>query len=374
MKALLRIRRIAVWSFAVLLLLSGCGLGFALSDAFDANTGPGMIVTYTSAIRDVSIIIRSSTLPDGSEFPNGGAIGFPSYPLGGATMGAAPDGRHLPEWIDFTWTESPDSDAVPVPIQVPVQTKRQRVFIRSRVPQEVIDKVEEAKRHLIAGYGSEKKLEIFFIWTTDGIKLRWNIWNTPRFNLQYDSRVGGDEFIPTGTTMIVAYASSIRAGVVAVNTITRYPEIPGRSFSGASGFSFAERPVLPASTIVAHENAERLPEAVQFDWRLFQVPIPRKWREADADYKKRTQALADALPVRRERVEIMNRIPEPVRDKIRDAARHAVPAKPASYVIFLYFIWTDQGIKLRWRLMETRDHGPAVEVQAGGDVLSPPEP
>ncbi len=105
-------------------------------------------------------------------------------------MGAAPDGRELPEWVEFVWSE-------PVYPEEPKQTleeyralpqKTERVPVRSRVPQDVVAEVMEAKRNREPHKLPEKMLWVYFIWSEDGIKLRWRLTSKC-----CDERSGGDE-------------------------------------------------------------------------------------------------------------------------------------------------------------------------------------
>ena len=75
--------------------------------------GPGMIVNYSSLKNGIRIYIKSARLPNGQAFPHAGSVGGRGWPFPngnpwwntGATMGAAPDGRQLPEWVEFVWQE-----------------------------------------------------------------------------------------------------------------------------------------------------------------------------------------------------------------------------------------------------------------------------
>jgi hypothetical protein len=85
------------------------------------SAGPGMTLTYTNAIKDTDINIKSARLPDGTAFPDAGNLSGGSKPndnplIGGATMGGAPDERNLPEWVDFKWRETPKSPPDPTPM------------------------------------------------------------------------------------------------------------------------------------------------------------------------------------------------------------------------------------------------------------------
>lgn len=82
------------------LVLLGCLTGII---AAFPSVGPGMMVTYNSAIKDTLVYFENARLPDGTAFPHAGHLGGKSRPNenplnGGATEGAAPDGR-MPLYI-----------------------------------------------------------------------------------------------------------------------------------------------------------------------------------------------------------------------------------------------------------------------------------
>jgi hypothetical protein len=149
----------------------------------NAQPGPGMIVTFTSLKKGVSIDIESARLPSGAAFPDAGSFGpDKNWFNSGKTMGAAPDGRQLPEWVEFEWSE-------PVYPPDPKQTleeyralpkKKQRVEIRDRVPQEAIEEVLQSKRDAPRGKLPEKMLWVYLVWTDDGIKFRWQVEREPQ--------------------------------------------------------------------------------------------------------------------------------------------------------------------------------------------------
>jgi hypothetical protein len=384
MKLILNTIKILLGSLAAVAISIAMTMGVSMCSPRTVNAGPGMIVSFGGTVKGISIAIKDARLPDGKEFPNAGSFGHSNSPIsGGATMGAAPDGRQLPEWVDFEWQETPypwdqrpsQSDdewreeifatyrALPV--------KTQRVLIRSRIPQAVVDEVTEANRHPVPGM--KKHLELNLVWTSQGIKLRWRIWNTPDFNAQYDSHEGGDEIIPEGTTMIAVYASMMKDVNVSVNPggAARHPALPGQGyFSGSPNFVSMANVESSSGLTVAYENEAQLPQSIDFNWRLFPLVVPRNKGETDTQYQARVQAIYQALPVNNERIPVRSRIPQDVQDEIAAAARKALPDQVSSSIIYLYFIWTDGGIKLRWRLMRVQPDGRHVYPREGGDELA----
>jgi hypothetical protein len=50
--------------------------------------------------------------------------------------------------------------------------KKQRVFIRNRVPAEVVSSVIDANSHTPKAQLNDASIQVYFIWTDYGIKLR----------------------------------------------------------------------------------------------------------------------------------------------------------------------------------------------------------
>ena len=152
--------------------------------------GPGMTVTFNNVIKGKKVDVLRAKTSNGVPFPTPGSLGPHQNPMpGGATMGAAPDGRELPEWVEFEWTEwpypSPPKPTDPVALQewndrvdLLIRTlphKRARVAVRSRVPQDVVDEVLASNKRAAAGALPDEGLWVYFIWYETGIKFRWSL-------------------------------------------------------------------------------------------------------------------------------------------------------------------------------------------------------
>ncbi len=160
--------------------------------------GPGMTVTFNNLIKGKLILFDSLLTSSGAQFPNPGGLSPSSRPImngkimagSGATMGAAPDGRELPEWVDFEWRE-PEyrrDDYTREQLKA-LPHKKARVSVRNRVPQSVIDELMEANWQTKPGKLPEKMLWIYFVWTDSGIKFRWELHERDHETKQ----MGGDE-------------------------------------------------------------------------------------------------------------------------------------------------------------------------------------
>jgi hypothetical protein len=310
-----------------------------------------------------------------------------------SVMGAAPDGRDLPEYVDFKWREEllpqPPDPAPDDPTSRAHQAWRakwmaqlkalpirsQRVFIRTRIPADALRTAIEANRHTPRGQLSEASIWLTFIWTENGVKLRWHVWHRLPSGLQYDSHEGGDEIVPAGETMIAAYATTIKRDKYFVGlrgSAERYPATAsGTFFPGPSSVTYTDRPMSGGERLTGFESEPDLPEWVHLRWVLFPtVDLEPKAGESDAERDSRAIAFFGALPCKDERIPVRSRIPQDVRDEIAAATRNAQPHKMPSSVIYLYFVWTESGVKLHWRLKRSRPDGTFVSVREGGDEIT----
>ncbi|MCC7680288.1 hypothetical protein [Janthinobacterium sp. FW305-128] len=172
-----------------------------------SQDGTGMIVTFSNGIKGKKVDVLRARTANGVFFPTPGSLGPDKNPMtGGATMGAAPDGRELPQWVEFEWQvwpyPYPDRPSDPVARQVwsdgvhamsrslPIQSAR--VAVQSRVPQDVIDEVLASNRQRAPNALPDKMLWVYFIWYETGIKLRWKLKSSCCGLL----REGGDELAP----------------------------------------------------------------------------------------------------------------------------------------------------------------------------------
>ena len=174
-----------------LAMLAGCVHGGIQADDTD---GPGMIVTFSSLIEGAVILTDRATLPNGKDFGNpGGITGRRSSNWrGGATSGGSGDGRGLPQWVEFEWSE-------PVYPEDPKQTleeyralprKTQRVQVRERVPLEAVQEAIESRRIAPRGKMPSKMLWLYFVWTDQGVKFHWSLDESGR---SQPLREGGDD-------------------------------------------------------------------------------------------------------------------------------------------------------------------------------------
>lgn len=152
--------------------------------------------------------------------------------------------------------------------------KKQRVFIRDRVPADVVTAVIEANRDAPKDQLPPASIEIFFIWTDYGIKLRWQIWRRPPSEIQYYSHQGDDEIVPAGITMIASYSNTIKNDKYIVSSADvdprRYPaSANGTFFPGSPGLAYTNRPISGGEYFAVFESDPQLPEWIELRWALF---------------------------------------------------------------------------------------------------------
>ena len=175
-------------AFAMIVSLLACLAACATS----ASTGPGMTVTFRNVIKGKSVDVIRAVSSSGNRFSNPGSLSPEISPLrGGATESAAPDGRTLPEWVEFEWREPgyPEDPKQTLEEYRALPHKSARVSVRDRVPPDVIDEVMESNRKREPHKLPEKSLELYFIWYESGIKFRWEL----RKGCCDVLRAGGDE-------------------------------------------------------------------------------------------------------------------------------------------------------------------------------------
>jgi hypothetical protein len=149
--------------------------------------GTGMTIAYSNTIPGKKIDVKN-IVTDGPAIPNPGPLGPSQDPQQGrSVMGAAPDGRSLPEWAEFQWKEWPypgekyPSDFAARQIwnakvdelsrTLPVNSERVRV--RDRIPADVFQRLAEARRHPVAG--QDLRLWLSFVWYAGGIRFHWEL-------------------------------------------------------------------------------------------------------------------------------------------------------------------------------------------------------
>jgi len=176
-------------------MLLGATLGCRALEA--GRSGPGMTLVYGNLVNGRSISIKSAALPDGSRFADPGSLSgginarFPTWQrVPTATMAASGDHRGLPEWVEFNWQEPsypgleskdfPDRESFNRAVEEKysrLNINKQRIEIKRRVPESVVNEVIASKREATHGKVADKTLWIYIFWTPDGMKMRWAMYD-----------------------------------------------------------------------------------------------------------------------------------------------------------------------------------------------------
>lgn len=168
----------------------------------EASTS-GAVLNFTSTIPDKRIEISSARDQAGRPFAHAGSFHHSDNPMnGGATMGSVPGTFELPTWIEFTWQELPypaqprESFATEEAWVAYVDEryratprKTGRIMVAEKVPAWALEEVSKSREATPSRELPDKMLWLHFIWTTEGIKIRWKIHNSERGG---NSPEGGD--------------------------------------------------------------------------------------------------------------------------------------------------------------------------------------
>jgi hypothetical protein len=170
------------------------------------NTGVGFITSYGTEQTGTRYYPYSTPIPNSPNFiyesrTDSGQQWMWSM---GGTQGGAPDARGLPEWVEFKWQEVPlelrrsegnertREEVLELFRKLPIKTYR--VEIRSRIPQEVVDEIKEARRKREKNKLPKKMLWLEFTWVGDEVKLGWKITAEDARGVDVVMRKGGDLF------------------------------------------------------------------------------------------------------------------------------------------------------------------------------------
>ena len=110
-----------------------------------------------------------------------------------------------------------------------------------------------------------------------------------------------------------------------------------------------------------------MPEWVEFEWQ--EPAYPGLKRENFPTHEAFSKAVEDkykSLPRKTQRVQVRERVPlEAVQEAI-ESRRNAPRGKMPSKMLWLYFVWADQGVKFHWSLDES---GRSQPLREGGDDI-----
>ena len=110
-------------------------------------------------------------------------------------------------------------------------------------------------------------------------------------------------------------------------------------------------PFDAAKTASYSSDTRELPEWIDFTGVIFE----KGKHYSDAEYLARIRQ-----PGVTERVYVRKQIPQSVVDEVREARRHQDPSKLPERSLHVYFIWTEEGIKLTWTVEHPGTWAPKI--------------
>jgi len=145
------------------------------------------IVNYNTGL---TISIKDSRDDNGARLALGGTLPSDSNAYIGSTSAGLGKGTALPEWIEIRWIETgPEWDMARKEYlalsdrerderskryaELPI--KSARIHIRGRIPESVADELKRSPLDPDRSNLPLKSLRLYFIWTIDGVKLRWRL-------------------------------------------------------------------------------------------------------------------------------------------------------------------------------------------------------
>ena len=145
------------------------------------------IVNYNTGL---TIAIKDSRDNNGARLALGGTLPSDSNAYIGSTSAGLGKRTALPEWIEIRWIETgPEWDMARKEYlalsdrerderskryaELPI--KFARIHIRGRIPESVADELKRSPLDPDRSNLPLKSLRLYFIWTIDGVKLRWRL-------------------------------------------------------------------------------------------------------------------------------------------------------------------------------------------------------
>lgn len=167
------------------------------------GTGPRAMVSFENTVPNATISILRVTPSVDVSFPRAGTFSQPHDPGDRiVSIGEAAGFWAIPESVDFEWKEWPrtfpaepnterDWESIRSyvdEVRGKVQRKRTRIAVRGRIPGDIIAEALHGEQAKESGQSAEVKLKLFFIFTPDGIRFRWEQWRGKCIG-----KFGGDE-------------------------------------------------------------------------------------------------------------------------------------------------------------------------------------
>jgi len=166
-------------------------LGMALSllgcASYQKHVTIPVVNTLSNYKTGVHVAVDGGVTDRGIPLPFGAILPSASNPYFGATSGGLGGGKDIPEWVEIRWKEirmdsyalgtksSSSNDKLQNKQGAEMQIKSTKVTVRSRIPVSVVEEVRHSPPDPESSGLPLRTLWIYFIWTTDGLKMRWAV-------------------------------------------------------------------------------------------------------------------------------------------------------------------------------------------------------
>ncbi len=157
-----------------------------------------------------------------------------------------------------------------------------------------------------------------------------------------------------GPGMIVTYSSLIIGRSISAKSV-KLPDGKNLGNPGSIG-GIRSKNWRSGSTLGASGDHRGLPEWVDFEWS--EPGYPEDPKQTLEEYR--------ALPRKTQRVQVRDRVPLDVVQEAVNARDQTPRGKLPDKLLWVYFVWTEQGIKFHWELKGDTQVAPLRE---GGDDI-----
>lgn len=169
-------------------ILAGCLLCAGFAHARQAHIENS--ITFVNYQRKMNVESIDAYSEQGFHLAGPKFLSPSSDSFTGATISSAEPGSGLPQWFEFTWREWEVAKDIPDDVWDKLDRaaqdayveekrarplKRQRVAVRSILPDAVVAELEQSRMDPERPSLRLKSLRLFFIWTQDGLKVRWKM-------------------------------------------------------------------------------------------------------------------------------------------------------------------------------------------------------
>lgn len=153
---------------------------------------------------------------------------------------------------------------------------------------------------------------------------------------------------PKPVGAVLTYVSTIKG--VRINVLSAR-DAAGMPFSHPGSFGYSDRPESGGKTMGSAPRGYDLPPWVEFEWREPAYPgIVRAEGESYEDWGAKVDEKYRKLVRKKERVYVASKIPLAAIEEVRKAQAETHRGDLPKKMLWVYFVWTPTGIKVRWEV------------------------